>query len=324
MSWNGAGSIHALGCRLTKLDASGAPLVGARNAYTTEQLVSVTLNNVYSEPEAVELTNGQGQTCVFYQPTAVLLGGTIEEFRFCTPDPLVMQFLVGGDLITTGGTDEVQTITITGTPTGGTFTLTFDGQTTSAIAYNATASTVQTALLALSNLAPGDVVVTGGPGPATPWVATFGGAYNDTDVPAMTATGSFTGGTSPAIAVATTTGGVAGPTTIGYRAPRVNTDPVPNGVAIELWTHAVQNNALLPGGLHFVLPRAKLRPSEGLTMNAEDALTPTFEGSLEPNENFGNGGLNDIVFPTDRVWQYAYLNTIPTLSGGLITTIADS
>ena len=32
---------------------------------------------------------------------------------------------------------EVQTVTITGTPTGGTFTLTFDGETTAAIAYNA-------------------------------------------------------------------------------------------------------------------------------------------------------------------------------------------
>lgn len=43
--------------------------------------------------------------------------------------------------------------------TGGTFTLTFEGQTTGAIAYNASAATVQTALEALSNIAPGDVAV---------------------------------------------------------------------------------------------------------------------------------------------------------------------
>ena len=42
-----------------------------------------------------------------------------------------------------GTTDEVQTVTITGGPTGGTFTLTWGGQTTAAIAYNATAATVQ-------------------------------------------------------------------------------------------------------------------------------------------------------------------------------------
>ena len=47
--------------------------------------------------------------------------------------------------------------------TGGTFTLTFDGQTTAPIAYDATAAPVQAALEALGNVEPGDVVVTGGP-----------------------------------------------------------------------------------------------------------------------------------------------------------------
>lgn len=106
--------------------------------------------------------------------------------------------------------DEIQTVTITGTPTGGTFTLTFLGQTTAAIAYNAAAAAVQTALLALSTLDTGDVTVTGGPGPATPWVANFsGGQYDNLNVPQMTATGSFTGGTTPTVAVTTgTEGGV--------------------------------------------------------------------------------------------------------------------
>lgn len=47
--------------------------------------------------------------------------------------------------------------------TSGTLTLTFSGQTTSAIAYNASAATVQTALEALSNINVGDVVCAGGP-----------------------------------------------------------------------------------------------------------------------------------------------------------------
>ncbi len=47
----------------------------------------------------------------------------------------------------------------TGGATGGTFTLTFSGQTTTALAYNATAAQVQAALEALSNIAPGDVYV---------------------------------------------------------------------------------------------------------------------------------------------------------------------
>lgn len=112
-----------------------------------------------------------------------------------------------------GGTvNEVQTVTITGGPTGGTFTLTFDTQTTSPIAYNATAADVQAALEALSNIEPGDVTCTGGPLPGTAVTVTFGGRYNGQNVPQMTATGSFTGGTSPAVTVATTTEGGSGVT----------------------------------------------------------------------------------------------------------------
>jgi hypothetical protein len=113
-----------------------------------------------------------------------------------------------GAAVPAAGTDEVQTVTITGTPTGGTYTLTFSGQTTSAIAYNATASAVQSALEALSNIASGDVTCGGGPHPGTPITVTFGGGvYDGEDVPQMTASGSFTGGTSPAVTVSTTTPG---------------------------------------------------------------------------------------------------------------------
>ncbi len=117
-----------------------------------------------------------------------------------------------------GNASEAQTVTITGGPTGGTVTLTLAGQTTAAIPYNATAAAVQTALEALSNVNVGDVTVTGGPGPATPWVVTFGGQYAGENMPEMTASGaSLTGGTSPAIAVTTTTaGGGAGGTAAGF------------------------------------------------------------------------------------------------------------
>ncbi len=116
-----------------------------------------------------------------------------------------------------GGTNEAQTVTITGTPTGGTFTLTFRGATTSAIAYNADAATVETALEALSTIGDGDVRVTGGPGPGTPYVVTFVNDLGHQNVTAMTASGaSLTGGTTPAIAVTTTTPG----SSVGFN-PRI-------------------------------------------------------------------------------------------------------
>ncbi|GAA2770267.1 hypothetical protein [Streptomyces showdoensis] len=102
-------------------------------------------------------------------------------------------------------TNEVQSVTVTGAPTGGTFTLTLNGQTAAAIAYNATAAAVQAALVALSNINPGDVTVTGNAG--GPYTVTFGGQYLGDNVTQMTATASLTGGTTPGVTVATTTGG---------------------------------------------------------------------------------------------------------------------
>ena len=55
--------------------------------------------------------------------------------------------------------NRVQYFTL-GSPTGGTFTIEFGGQTTSAIAHNATASTIRTAVEALSSVGAGNVAVT--------------------------------------------------------------------------------------------------------------------------------------------------------------------
>ncbi|WP_052280796.1 head decoration protein [Nocardia vulneris] len=109
-------------------------------------------------------------------------------------------------LFTELNVDEVQTVTITGSPTGGTFTLTYSGQTTAGIAFNAAASAVQSALVALSNIGTGDVTVTGSAG--GPYTVTFAGALADQNVAQMTASGaSLTGGSSPSVNVATATGG---------------------------------------------------------------------------------------------------------------------
>jgi hypothetical protein len=103
------------------------------------------------------------------------------------------------------GTSEVQTVTITGGPTGGTFTTTYNGQTTAGVAFNATAAVYRTALEALSNIAPGDIAVTGANG--GPYTVTF---LTPGNVPQMTASGAgLTGGTAPAANVATGTPGVA-------------------------------------------------------------------------------------------------------------------
>ncbi len=98
--------------------------------------------------------------------------------------------------------NEQQVITLTGTPTGGTFTLTYSGQTTSSIAYNASAATIDAALEALSNIGAGDVAVTGAA--SGPWTVTFETALAGTNVSQMTANGAgLTGGASQGITVTT-------------------------------------------------------------------------------------------------------------------------
>lgn len=103
--------------------------------------------------------------------------------------------------------NEVQTVTIGGGPTGGSFTLTFDGETTAAIAYNATAAAVKSALTALSNIDAKDLTVSLA---SNVYTVTFGGTDAGQNVPQMTASSSLTGGTSPSVTVATTTAGGSG------------------------------------------------------------------------------------------------------------------
>lgn len=117
-----------------------------------------------------------------------------------------------------GTTEEVQSVTITGGPTGGTFTLTFSGQTTAAIAYNASAAAVQAALVALSTIGAGNVTVTGSAG--GPYTVTFVGALANTNTAQMTATPSLTGGSSPTVNVATVTGGGTDSGTAGLETAR--------------------------------------------------------------------------------------------------------
>lgn len=106
--------------------------------------------------------------------------------------------------------NEVQQVAITGTPTGGTFTLTFDGQTTGNIDFDATAAEVKTALVALSNLTAADLVTAGGVLPGTAVVVTFQGAMAGVPLPQMTADAALlTGGTTPAVVVTTLTQGAS-------------------------------------------------------------------------------------------------------------------
>lgn len=112
-----------------------------------------------------------------------------------------------------GETDEAVTIQVDAT--GGTFTITFRGTASAAIAFNATAAAVLAALELNPEIDHGDFAVTGGPGNAghtTPYIITAlpGGQYGDgQNISAFTTgVGSLTGGAATAAVV--TVDGAAG------------------------------------------------------------------------------------------------------------------
>lgn len=95
-------------------------------------------------------------------------------------------------------TNDVQKISAV---SSGEFTLTFKGQTTAPIAYNASSATITTDLTALSTIGAGNVSVSGFY--LTGWTVTFTGALADEDVEQMQASG----GTPPVTVTTITEGG---------------------------------------------------------------------------------------------------------------------
>ena len=107
------------------------------------------------------------------------------------------------------GTDEVQTLTMVGSPTGGTFRVVVAGGQTAPIAHDATATAVQNALRAVSSVGALGATCTGGPLGTGAVTVTFGGRLGKKDVPLMVVRQStLAGGTSPHVTVAVTTPGV--------------------------------------------------------------------------------------------------------------------
>lgn len=90
----------------------------------------------------------------------------------------------------------------------GNYTITLNGETTSNIAYNANAATVQAALEALTHVGVGDVVVSGGVGASgggTPYVLTWDIALGNVNQP-TTSNGTLSGGAASATITTTQQG----------------------------------------------------------------------------------------------------------------------
>lgn len=127
-------------------------------------------------------------------------------------------------------TSEVQTMSRGPSPNNGTYTLTYEGQTTAAISYNATTAAIQAALEALSTVNSGDITVGGGANGLGDGDITF--TFDDTlgDVSMVSGDGTNLGPGSQPLPVVETTKGVP-----AYISRSSNTvDDVIYGVTLHL------------------------------------------------------------------------------------------
>lgn len=152
------------------------------DGYACTKLTDVGNSRIGKKGEAAELT---------FKPVP---DGYFMAFQDGEYVPIIKYTWVGGDAWTELGTPVPAVYTVTlGSPSAGDFTLTFGGNTTSAIAYNAAASAVKSALVALDDgYTSADWTVTG----------SAGGPYTvTTPSGALTGSGSgLTGGTFSVVA----------------------------------------------------------------------------------------------------------------------------
>lgn len=208
MAFNGQGERHSA---IAPIDLVNAQIVAVDNIVGTA-FKTAQPDRWVKPADYAQIPEGEGFEIIVGGLHRAPLTGAI---AFVDVDDLIYIDPATQTLSTSGqaATAEVQTVSLTGTPTGGSFKLTFDGEVTAAIVYNATTTAVRQALEALANLAPGDVVVGGSAGA---WTVTFAGSYGGQNVPQMTADGALlTGGTTPTATVATTTPGSSGRLPVG-------------------------------------------------------------------------------------------------------------
>lgn len=180
-----------------------------------------------------------------------------------------------------GVTREVQTITASGTVTGGTYTITIVelGVTTAALAYNANAATVQAAIDLLPGVQDGDITVGGGPLPATPMTLTYGGPYlAGRNVAQATVDGALLTGTTPVYTPTTTTPGADAVTTIeavpaGAVMADVWLDATWAGLGTTQLLHAYSMELGIPEGQMRVRPMNRSLSSDDIIDAAEQQLT---------------------------------------------------
>ena len=198
----------------TTVDVGGSVTINGPNSASGPRSPSAATGTSWTTPANVYSSNS---TSVTYSVPAAGTSNNIDVtgYGFTVPATAAIVGIQASVVRSANACcNAVQTISVTGSPTGGTFKLNAtapggSSTATAAIAYNASAATVQTALVTI--FGSGNVVCSGGSLPATAVACTFQGTAASQAITLMTKNSTaFTGGSSPNVSVANTTVGSNG------------------------------------------------------------------------------------------------------------------
>lgn len=266
MAQERAASVQGVAIRATRLAADGSPATGPKASYAMEAFISATWTPDYDEGEEIQEKGANGLLCVYYKANDTLKRVTL-SLAICEPDAEFTEIVSGGTLLAT--------------TTGVASTL----ASAAAIGDSSIQVTANVGVGAFT-LGTETVVVTGVVGASTPYTAFL-------QFP-LTATHTSTATITPV------------PETVGYAAPGAGTDPVPNGISLEVWSYAVANSRRAGNRPYFrwVFPSCQLRPTGDRAIE-NGLMANTFSGYGVGNAMFGDGPQNDWLFPSDRPYAYA-------------------
>lgn len=106
-------------------------------------------------------------------------------------------------------------------------------------------------------------------------------------------------------------------TSVGWAAPEIGTDALPNGVAIEVWSRAIVDGkpASVNPYWHWIFPYAIMRPG-GDRVIENGMLANSFEGWAVGNTGFGDGPAAPLwPYRADRAFAYARTKAVPAGTG---------
>ena len=102
MAQDNAASVAGLAIRLTRLDATGAPVIGASASYVTKKFISLGYTPEYESGDEFTTKAADGSVCVSWRTADTLKRVTL-TLALCDPDPEFTEMIAGGTLLSAGG-----------------------------------------------------------------------------------------------------------------------------------------------------------------------------------------------------------------------------